>query len=152
MPLAVTTALVTDHERGITRTVTARPATRTRREELLREALAIIEQEHANPLELDDVARRIATSRRHLQRVFQEQHGMPFRTALTHARLDRAAELLAGPEPLKVRDVARRVGYNEPAQFAKAFRRRHGLVPSEYRERAVASRASSRAFTATPPA
>jgi AraC-like DNA-binding protein len=32
-----------------------------------------------------------------------------------------------------VRDVARRVGYRQPAQFAKAFRRHHGMSPSAYR-------------------
>ena len=93
--------------------------------------------DHGDTLELDDIARRIATSRRHLQRVFREQHGAPFRTALTNIRLDRAAELLRDPGPVKIRDVANSVGYQEPAQFAKAFRRRHGLVPSEYRAQAL---------------
>jgi two-component system response regulator YesN len=115
-----------------------------RREELLREALQILQAEHAQPIELDDVARRIATSRRHLQRVFSEVHGEPFRSVLTHIRLDRAAELLADPEPVKIREVARSVGYLEPAQFAKAFRRRHGVVPSEYRERALRDGALTR--------
>ena len=114
-----------------------RTSTTERREELLRDALAIMRREHAEPLELDDLARRIATSRRHLQRVFREVYGEPFRTVLTHIRLDRAAELLEEPVPLKIREVARRVGYQEPAQFAKAFRRRHGVVPSEYRDRAL---------------
>ena len=114
-----------------------RPSTNERREELLREALAIMHSDHGTTLELDDIARRIATSRRHLQRVFRELHGEPFRTALTHIRLDRAAELLTEPTQLTIREVARRVGYQEPAQFAKAFRRRHGLVPSEYRAKAL---------------
>jgi AraC-like DNA-binding protein len=34
-----------------------------------------------------------------------------------------------------VRDVAHRVGYRQPAQFAKAFRRHHGLAPSDFRAR-----------------
>ena len=41
--------------------------------------------------------------------------------------MDAAAELLA-PRPLTVREVAHRVGYRQPAQFAKAFRRHHGRV------------------------
>jgi two-component system response regulator YesN len=32
-----------------------------------------------------------------------------------------------------VREVAHRVGYRQPAQFAKAFRRHHGVAPSDYR-------------------
>lgn len=114
-----------------------RPSTNERREELLREALAIMRADHGQPLELDDVARRIATSRRHLQRIFRELHGEPFRTALTQIRLDHAADLLAEHSSSTIREVARSVGYQEPAQFAKAFRRRHGLVPSEYRSQAL---------------
>jgi AraC-like DNA-binding protein len=34
---------------------------------------------------------------------------------------------------LTVREVAHRVGYRQPAQFAKAFRRHHGLAPSDFR-------------------
>ena len=113
--------------------MTNRQSTRVRREELLREALAILEADHGEPLELDDVARRIATSRRHLQRIFSEHHGKPFRTVLTEIRLERAAELLTKRREATIREVAREVGYMEPAQFAKAFRRHHGIVPSEYR-------------------
>ena len=48
--------------------------------------------------------------------------------------MERAAELLASGD-LTVREVAHRVGYRQPAQFAKAFRRHHGVAPSDYRAR-----------------
>lgn len=35
--------------------------------------------------------------------------------------------------PTTVREVAHRVGYRQPAQFAKAFRRYQGVVPSAFR-------------------
>jgi two-component system response regulator YesN len=34
---------------------------------------------------------------------------------------------------LPVRDVANSVGYRQPAQFAKTFRRHHGAPPSSFR-------------------
>jgi AraC-like DNA-binding protein len=46
--------------------------------------------------------------------------------------MERAAELLAA-RGLTVREVAHRVGYRQPAQFAKAFRRHHGSAPSAFR-------------------
>jgi AraC family transcriptional regulator, regulatory protein of adaptative response / methylphosphotriester-DNA alkyltransferase methyltransferase len=46
--------------------------------------------------------------------------------------MDRAAELLASAGPT-VREVAHRVGYRQPAQFAKAFRRHRGQAPAAYR-------------------
>jgi AraC-like DNA-binding protein len=46
--------------------------------------------------------------------------------------MHRAAELLA-ETPIPVRDIAARVGYRQPAQFAKAFTRMHGVPPTRYR-------------------
>ena len=99
---------------------------------LLDEALAILETDYAQPLELDDVARRVLTSRRQMQRIFTEVHGAPFRTALREVRMRKAIQLLEGTSQ-PVGDIARQVGYTQPAQFAKAFRRMHGVSPSEYR-------------------
>ena len=109
-----------------------RQSTRRLRTALLEEANAIVEAEYASDLSLDDVARRVATSRRQLQRAYAEIGGTTFRTHLARVRMDRAAELLA-TRTLTVREVARRVGYRQPAQFAKAFRRHRGVAPSDFR-------------------
>ena len=85
----------------------------------------------AAEIQVDDVAREIATSRRQLQRVFEEVGETTFREELARIRMVRAAELL--DTPLAIRDIAHRVGYRQPAQFAKAFRRVHGVTPSAYR-------------------
>jgi transcriptional regulator GlxA family with amidase domain len=102
------------------------------RSTLLDEALAILEADYAEPLELDDVARRVLTSRRQMQRIFTEVHGSPFRTALREVRMRNAIELLDHSD-LPVGEIARQVGYTQPAQFAKAFRRMHSVSPTEYR-------------------
>src|SRR3954466_550241 len=109
-----------------------RPATVRLRKSLYDDAKAIVEQEYASELSLDDIARRVASSRRQLQRAYSEVGDTPFPAHLTRVRMSRAAELLATRE-LTVRDVAHRVGYRQPAQFAKAFRRYQGVAPSDYR-------------------
>jgi transcriptional regulator GlxA family with amidase domain len=114
------------------RTPRHRPTTIRSRTGLFEDAVAIIEAEYDSPLALDDVARRVATSRRQLQRAFAEIGGTSFRTYVTRVRMDRAAGLLATGR-LTVRETARRVGYRQPAQFAKAFRRHSGVAPSDYR-------------------
>ena len=109
-----------------------RQSTVARRRSLFEDAAAIIEREYAKDLALDDVARRIAASRRQLQRAFQEAGETTFRTHLRAVRMARAAELLRA-DSLPVNQVARSVGYRQPAQFAKAFRRHHGRPPSTFR-------------------
>ena len=109
-----------------------RPATIRHRTSLFDDAVAIVELEFAADLSLDDIARRVASSRRQLQRAYAEIGRTTFREHLTGVRMDRAADMLQ-TRGLTVREVAHRVGYRQPAQFAKAFRRHHGLAPSDFR-------------------
>ena len=46
--------------------------------------------------------------------------------------MQKPAEMLS-TRALTVREVAHRVGYRQPAQFAKAFRRYQGVAPSDFR-------------------
>ncbi len=123
-----------------------RPTTIRFRTSLYEDASAIVHAEYADDLSLDDLARRVASSRRQLQRAFAEIGGTTFREHLTNVRMDRAADLLTERE-MTVREVAHRVGYRQPAQFAKAFRRRHGAAPSMFRSQArfAAARDGARA-------
>jgi AraC family transcriptional regulator, regulatory protein of adaptative response / methylphosphotriester-DNA alkyltransferase methyltransferase len=109
-----------------------RPTTTARRRAIYSEAVDIIERDYSQSLSLDAVAREVATSRRQLQRAFAEVGGTSFRAHVARVRMRRARELLAARE-LPVRDVATSVGYRQPAQFAKTFRRHHGAAPSAYK-------------------
>jgi AraC family transcriptional regulator, regulatory protein of adaptative response / methylphosphotriester-DNA alkyltransferase methyltransferase len=97
--------------------------------------------EYPDRLELELVARRLATSPRQLQRAFADVGQTSFRTYLRTVRMERAAELLREGS-LRVWEVAEAVGYRQPAQFAKAFRRHHGRPPSAVRAASGLSRAA----------
>jgi len=111
---------------------TQRPATVQLRSSLYDDAVAIVEREYATDLSLDDIARRVASSRRQLQRAFAEIGGTSFRTHVARVRMRKALDLLRDGR-LPVREVANSVGYRQPAQFAKTFRRHHGAPPSSFR-------------------
>ena len=111
---------------------TQRPTTIRLRTSLYEEATDIVDQEYGSDLSLDEIARRVASSRRQLQRAYAEIGQTTFRDHLTRVRMEKAAELLTS-RGLTVREVAHRVGYRQPAQFAKAFRRHLGVAPSDYR-------------------
>lgn len=111
-----------------------RPATVRQRAALYHDATEVVRRDYANDLSLDDVARKIATSRRQLQRIYLEVGKTTFRDQLTQVRMNAAADLLSR-NGVTVREVANQVGYRQAAQFAKAFRVHHGMSPSEYRRR-----------------
>ena len=112
-----------------------RNGTAERREELYREAVELIERDYADEMNVDLAAHRLATSRRQLQRAFAEAGDTSFRDVLAGVRMRHARRLLAA-EPMPVRKVAMKVGYPQPAQFAKCFRRHHGTAPSAFRKSA----------------
>src|SRR3954463_13116252 len=110
-----------------------RDGTAERREQLYREAMGLIASDYARNLHLEGVARALATSRRQLQRAFAEVGNTSFRDELAKVRMHHARALLAS-DGIPVRTVAASVGYHQPAQFAKSFRRHHGKAPSTYRK------------------
>lgn len=111
-----------------------RPHTQRFRRGLYDDAVAIVEAEYASELSLEHLARRLATSRRQLQRVYADVGRTTFREHLTRVRMQHAAHLLA-TQRMSIRKVAAEVGYRQPAHFAKAFHRHHGLNPSALRTR-----------------
>jgi AraC family transcriptional regulator, regulatory protein of adaptative response / methylphosphotriester-DNA alkyltransferase methyltransferase len=109
-----------------------REATVDRRRALFDEAVEMIEREPSSSLDLDTVARSLATSRRQLQRAFAEIGGTTFRSYALEVRMRRAREFLRDTD-MSVREIAERVGYRKPPQFCKTFRRQHGQSPSRFR-------------------
>src|SRR4051794_12413923 len=109
-----------------------RDGTLARREELLRDARIALLRDHGAHVDLDCVARRVATSRRQLQRVFNELWDHSFRDTLAAIRMRHARHLLAETD-MPIAQVGSTAGYAKPAHFSKAFRAYHGTTPRAYR-------------------
>jgi AraC-like DNA-binding protein len=118
-----------------------RPACdRQRRVYLL--ARVVVTRHYRRPLTLAAVARALSVSPRALQRAYA-QFGDSFYEDLLARRMSVAAELLSEQRAITVASVARLVGYRQGASFARAFRRRYGLAPAAFRERALQHAAAS---------
>ena len=113
--------------------MTHRHGTEDRRRELYRDAINVIMAEYARDLQIDEVAARVASSRRQLQRVFAECGNTSFREVLTKVRMHEARRLLC-EEGIPIGEVAAMVGYHEAAQFSKRFRRHFGTSPRSFRK------------------
>lgn len=89
------------------------------------------------PLTVDEVARMAAMSPRTLARRFRDATGTTPLKWLTHQRVARAEELLAGTD-LPVEAVARRAGFGTAANLRTHLRRATGASPADYRRDARA--------------
>ena len=98
-------------------------------QEGIRTAIAYIEAHLTESLDVHDVAAQAYVSAFHFQRMFTALCGMPLGEYIRHRRLTEAAQdLLQGA---KVIDTAMKYGYDSPDSFSRAFRRFHGLLPSQ---------------------
>lgn len=84
---------------------------------------------------LDEMARRLGMAPRTLRRRLKHE-GAGYAEMLEDARRSEALRLL-GNQQLATHQVAQRLGYLDPANFTRAFRRWTGQTPSEYRRRVV---------------
>lgn len=80
---------------------------------------------------LDEVAGRLRFSTRTLKRRLQEE-GTSFMALLNEKRTRDARDLLARTN-LSVQEIAERLGYQNPANFSRAFVKSAGQTPTEYR-------------------
>lgn len=102
-----------------------------------RVAGAALKYLHAAPLHewtVEDLARQVGVSRTRLVERFKHFFGLPPMRYLAAWRLQSAAQLLkSGTLPVKA--IAGRSGYDSEAAFSRAFKRRFGLSPGDWRKR-----------------
>jgi len=86
---------------------------------------------------VDLVAEAACVSRRTLQRQLAID-GLTYSELLDGCRMERARELLRGSS-VRAIDVAYELGYQDPANFTRAFRRWAGVTPREFRRHLLES-------------
>lgn len=94
--------------------------------------LAVIHDRPAEPWTVTDLAAEVGLSRAALARRFTGLVGESPMSYLTGWRLALAADLLHEPEAT-LEAIARRVGYGSAFALSTAFKRHHGVSPSDFR-------------------
>ena len=99
----------------------------------LQRSIDYIEAHLTETIDYESVASQSFSSSYHFQRVFGILCGFTVGEYIRSRRLSLAGtELAAGGA--KVIDVALKYGYESPDSFAKAFKKFHGILPSEVKK------------------
>ncbi|HXA84025.1 MAG TPA: helix-turn-helix transcriptional regulator [Candidatus Dormibacteraeota bacterium] len=88
------------------------------------------------PQSVRQLAHELKMTPDHLQRLFKQETGLRLGSEITERRLGKAAHLLSTTDVV-IKEVAYTVGYRHPSSFVRAFRRRFGRSPTQYRHRAA---------------
>jgi AraC-like DNA-binding protein len=123
-------------------TLHSRP-TPTRRSRI-REVIAFIDEHPAAETSTADLAAMADISTRTLQTGFHDIVGMSPTAYIRDVRLDRVHLELASGASGSVTEVGARWGFFHPGRFARQYRERFGVLPSETARRAVCWRSETR--------
>ena len=93
-----------------------------------------IERNLRKGISLEDVANHVNISTYYLSKIFKKEMGVNFITYVTDRKMDMAKEMLVNTD-IPVLNIALDLAYNEANYFSKAFKKKTGLTPSEYREK-----------------
>ena len=91
-----------------------------------------LEDNYMFDLSLDSVGEILHISPAYLSAQFKKYQKMNFLDCLTELRINAAKELLADPFRSSA-EVASMVGYEDASYFARAFKKRTGMTPTQYR-------------------
>lgn len=100
--------------------------------EILRRAIAAMEQNLEDPLPLASIAGKAGASQRQMERLFKSHTGITAVQYYLEVRLDRAHGMVTQTD-LSMTEIAVACGFSSPEYFARAYKRRFGLAPSKDR-------------------
>ncbi len=100
----------------------------------LKDALYYVQHFYDQEISVETAARTCGFSESHFMKLFREFTGMSFNAYLINYRLELAARQLSESN-LKVIDIMENCGFRNQSYFTRAFRKKYGKTPSEYRKR-----------------
>jgi AraC family transcriptional regulator len=98
--------------------------------ESLQKAIDYMENHLLDDISIESIAKQANVSEFHFQRIFSVLTDITVGEYLRRRRLTLAAQELSTTDS-KVIEVALKYGYDTPESFSKAFRRQHGITPSQ---------------------
>lgn len=108
-------------------------ADRRAEEVLAAAARHYIDNNLAEALNLDDLARRVGSYREKLSKAFNARHGMTVFAYIRDQRIARGAAMLRDTDA-GIAEIAAAVGFSNAGNFATAFREKMAVTPGAYRK------------------
>ncbi len=100
---------------------------------VFRAAQRLLHEDLAQPPDLASLAKAVGTNARRLNEAFRSCASATVFEYLREARMEQARHLLRETS-LAIQVIASDLGYDNPANFATAFRLRYGISPRDYRK------------------
>ncbi len=117
---------------------TATPSRRVPATVAVADAVRLLDERHARPVRIGEVAREVGLCADHLTVAFAEVMGRTPRDYLRHVRVERGKALLERTD-LPVGEIALQAGFSDAPHFVRTFRAKVGVTPGTYRAQRTTS-------------
>lgn len=95
-------------------------------------AKKFVELHYSEPITLNQVADYVELNASYFSSLFKKETGKNFSDYLLNCRINIAKNLLLDPT-IKVYEIGNKVGYEDVVSFGRAFKKKIGMSPKEYR-------------------
>jgi len=109
------------------------PRTKAPSAETMESALLLMRERVDALVTVAELARCTRLSGTHFSRLFRQHTGFAPMEYFIHLKMQRACRFLT-LTPLSVKEIAARIGYDDPYYFSRVFRRVMGTPPAAYRQ------------------
>jgi len=86
-------------------------------------------------LTLEDIAAQVFLSPYYLSHIFKQETGMTVMDYFSQVKMEMAKKLLRDPR-YNVVQIAEKLGYSDPSYFSKVFKKKEGITPSKFKQKA----------------
>ncbi|MDK2808640.1 MAG: two-component system, response regulator YesN [Clostridiales bacterium] len=99
----------------------------------IKRAINYIREHYKEGITQEEVARKLEVTPEYLSTLFYREMEINYSTFLKQFRISHAKRLLKGTN-LRIYEIAKEVGYNDPKYFIRVFKEVQGQSPKEYRQ------------------
>lgn len=103
-------------------------------EKYVRKVIEFISKNYSGKISISEIASSIGLDRSYLYVIFKKFMKMSPQDFLINYRIERAVDLMKN-SALTIGDISRSVGYEDPLQFSKMFKKNKGMSPNQFRNK-----------------
>lgn len=100
----------------------------------IKDIVKYINNNYSNDISLSYIADILGKHPNYISSLFKKYVGVTFSYYLQFIRLRKAAYMLTNNSEMSIKDISFKIGYQNPREFFKIFKKRMNMTPSQFRE------------------
>jgi YesN/AraC family two-component response regulator len=102
---------------------------------IVRTIISFMTSNYMQDISLDKISKNMYLSPVYISKIFKEETGDSPINYLIKIRLDKAAQFLQKENEMTIKEISKKVGYDDAYYFSKLFKKHFTISPIEYKKK-----------------